>query len=123
MTVAIQGFGNAGAYFGKIAEKAGYKIVAASDSKGGILSEEGPFDVNRIQEMKDEAGSFQGYFCEGETCDAAKMKNEKASIISNDEILELDVDVLVLAALDGAIHEGNAKNIKASILLELANGP
>ena len=52
-------------------------------------------------------------------------KNDKHNlrVISNEELLELDVDVLVLAALDGVIHEGNAENIKAKVILELANGP
>jgi glutamate dehydrogenase/leucine dehydrogenase len=122
-TVAIQGFGNAGAVFATLAHEAGFKVVAASDSRGALLSDEGGFDVDKLHSMKAKYGSLRGNFCDGETCDAAKMSEEKVQVISNEELLELDVDILVLAALDGVIHGGNAEKIKAKTILELANGP
>ncbi|MCF7846614.1 MAG: Glu/Leu/Phe/Val dehydrogenase [Candidatus Gracilibacteria bacterium] len=124
-TVAIQGFGNAGAYFAEIAHKAGFRVVAASDSKGGVACDvdSDSFDVRKLSEWKKAAGSLRGNFCEGKSCDMEMMKKEHVKIVSNEELLEMDVDVLVLAALDGVVHEENADRIKAPIILELANGP
>jgi glutamate dehydrogenase/leucine dehydrogenase len=124
-TVAVQGFGNAGAYFAEIAHKAGFRVIAASDSKGAVVcdSETGSFDIKTLSNWKKETGSLRGNFCQGDTCDIEKMKQEHVKTVSNEELLELDVDVLVLAALDGVLHEDNAMNVKAKLILELANGP
>ena len=123
-TIAVQGFGNAGSYFAEIAHEAGYKIVAVSDSKGGICCDsDGYFEVKSLKEWKKQAGSFRGNFCEGDTCDIEKMKKSQVKVISNEELLKLDVDVLVLAALDGVVHDENADEISAKLILELANGP
>jgi len=124
-TIAVQGFGNAGSYFAEICHEAGYKIVAVSDSKGGIMCDcdADAFEVASLKRWKQEKGSFRGNFCEGETCDIEKMKKSKVKIISNEELLKLDVDVLVLAALDGVVHDKNADQISAKLILELANGP
>lgn len=122
-TMAIQGFGNAGAVFATLAHEAGFNVVAASDSRGALLSDEGGFDVEKLHSMKAKNGSLRGNFCDGDNCDIAKMSEEKVKVISNEDLLELDVDILVLAALDGVIHGGNAEKIKAKTILELANGP
>lgn len=124
-TIAIQGFGNAGAYFAEIVGKDGYKIVAVSDSKGGIMCDvdSDSFEVDILKDWKKEKGSFRGNFCEGETCDIEKMSKSKVKVISNEDLLKLDVDVLVLAALDGVVHDENADQISAKLILELANGP
>lgn len=124
-TVAVQGFGNAGAYFADIASKAGFKVIAVSDSRGGVVcdADADSCSVNKLTEWKKEHGSLRGNFCQGETCDIHKMKEAHVTVVSNDELLELDVDVLVLAALDGVITDENADRIKAPIILELANGP
>ncbi len=122
-TIAVQGFGNAGAYFAEIVHEAGFKVVAASDSKGGVVCENGKCEISKLKEYKKEAGSLRGNFCAGDHCDIEKMSKERVRMVSNEELLELDVDVLVLAALDGVVHEGNAQNIKANLILELANGP
>jgi len=106
--VAVQGFGNAGSFMAKILGEMGYKIVAASDSKGGVYKE-GGFDVAALAEHKKQSGSVKDF--------------ESAKNITNDELLELDVDILVPAALENAIHKGNAGNIKAKGIVELANGP
>lgn len=108
ITVAIQGFGNAGSFAAKILHELDYKIVAVSDSKGGAYSRRGiyPFE---IQKHKDKTGSVVG--AEGTTK------------ISNEELLELNVDVLIPAALENQITKENADKIKAKVILELANGP
>jgi len=122
-TIAVQGFGNAGAYFASIASEAGMKVVAVSDSSGGVFGNGDQCEVPKLKEYKEETGSLRGNFCQGDNCDIEKMKKAEVEMISNEELLALDVDVLVLAALDGAVHEGNADTVKAKAILELANGP
>ncbi|MCA9358681.1 Glu/Leu/Phe/Val dehydrogenase [Candidatus Kaiserbacteria bacterium] len=108
-TIAIQGFGNAGAEFATKAHKHGYRVVAVSDSRGGSHCEH-MCDISHLNNVKKETGSVA-------------VNSSNISIITNDELLELDVDILVLAALDGAVHANNADKIKAKVILELANGP
>ena len=123
-TIAIQGFGNAGAYFAQLAEAAGARIVAVSDSKGGLEHQGEGFEVAHLHEYKKAGGSLRGNFCHDEQhCDVHRMQEAQVKVISNEELLTLDVDVLVLAALDGVVHGENADQIKASVILELANGP
>jgi glutamate dehydrogenase len=107
-TIAIQGFGNAGSFMAKILADWGYKIVAVSDSKGGIFNEKG-LDVEKVAFYKAETKSVIGF--------------EGAKEISNKELLELDVDILVPAALENQIKKENADRIKAKFIIELANGP
>ncbi|MCA9358126.1 Glu/Leu/Phe/Val dehydrogenase [Candidatus Kaiserbacteria bacterium] len=109
ITIAIQGFGNAGSEFAKTMHERGYRIVAVSDSRGGAHCKH-MCDVHHLEKVKRETG-------------ALATGSADISIITNEELLRLDVDVLVLAALDGAIHASNAKEIKARVILELANGP
>lgn len=105
-TVAIQGFGNAGSFMAEILDNWDYKIVAVSDSKGGIFNKDG-FDVKALLKHKAEQGSVKGF----------------AKAITNNELLELNLDVLVPAALENQITKKNAGSIKAKIVVELANGP
>ena len=107
-TVAIQGFGNAGSFMAKILAEMGYKIVAVSDSKGGIKSDDG-LDISALTVYKEKTGSVVGF---GST-----------EAISNEEILELAVDILVPAALENVITAENVGNIRAKSIVELANGP
>ncbi|MFC1742013.1 Glu/Leu/Phe/Val dehydrogenase [Nanoarchaeota archaeon] len=107
-TVAVQGFGNAGMNVAKILAKWGYKIVAVSDSKGGVWSEDG-LNVAELVEVKKKTGSV------------VNLPGVKK--VSNEEILFLDVDVVVPAALENQVTEKNAGLMKAKIVLELANGP
>ncbi|MCH7952147.1 Glu/Leu/Phe/Val dehydrogenase [Patescibacteria group bacterium] len=116
-TVAVQGFGKVGYWFAYFADRAGFKVVAASDSKGAVHVPKG-LNPDLTLSCKKEKGKIAGCYCVGSVCD---LKHGKA--ITNDELLELDVDVLVPAALEGAIHKGNAKKIRARAVLELANGP
>lgn len=107
-TIAVQGFGNAGFHFADIAYQAGYKILAVSDSKGGIYNSEG-LNIEEIIKHKETTGSVINF--------------QKAKNISNEELLELDVKILVPAALENVITKDNAHKIKARFILELANGP
>ena len=122
MRVAIQGFGNAGAHMARFLHNEGYIVVAVSDSRGGIYSPEG-IDPVRIAKYKEKTGSVSGEYCEGSVCDIERMKLDGVQEISNEELLELDCDILIPAALDNVITEENAGRIKAMYILELANGP
>jgi glutamate dehydrogenase/leucine dehydrogenase len=117
-SVAIQGYGNAGSYMAEILYKDGYKIVAVSDSKGGVYSEDG-LDPEMVMDCKKKHGSVME--CKGETCALSKQDNVKQ--ISNEDLIELPVDVLVLAALENQVTEKNADKVHAKIIIELANGP
>ncbi len=109
-TIAVQGFGNAGSFMAKILSKAGYKIVAVSDSKGAIVSETmSGLDLTRVEEHKTFNGSVLNF--------------PGTKQISNEELLELGVDILIPAALENVITEQNAPNIQAKLIVELANGP
>ncbi len=106
-TAAVQGFGNAGSHAALFLQSMGIKVVAVSDSKGGVMDEEG-LAVEEVIRVKREKGSVVGY---------------DAKQITNRELLELDVDLLVPAAVENVINKENARNIKARVILELANGP
>ena len=122
VTVAIQGFGNVGSNLAQILYKNGYTVIALSDIKGGIYenNEEG-FNVPLVKECRLEKGYLAGCYCIGSVCDLAKKY--EGGIISNNELLELQVDVLVPAAMENVITKKNAKKIKAKIVFEMANGP
>ena len=107
--VAIQGFGNAGTFAFDLSTKMfGAKVVAISDSEGGVYSDKG-LDYAKLKKAKEETGSVQGY--------------KGAQLVTNEELLELDADVLIPAAIENQITQKNAAKVKAKILLELANGP
>lgn len=116
-TVAVQGFGNGGYHVARLLQDAGYKIVAISDSKGAIYSSAG-FDVASIHEEKQRTRRVRAVYCHQSVCELIEH-----DAISNDELLELDVDILIPAALEGVITESNAANIKARYIIEVANGP
>ena len=117
LKVAIQGFGNVGYHFAKFAQEAGFKVVGAADSQGGIWVEKG-MSPELTLKCKREKGMIAGCYCVGSVCD---IKNGRQ--ISNEKLLELPVDVLVPAALEGVIDKKNAEKIKAKIIVEMANGP
>ena len=107
ITIAVQGFGNAGYNFAQMAFDDGFKIIAVSDSKGGIYSPDG-LNITEVKKVKNESRTVTAY---------------NAEKITNEQLLELDVDVLVLAALENQVTKENVEKIKASYILELANGP
>ncbi len=116
-TIAVQGFGNAGFNIADLVYQADYNIIALSDSKGGIhnLGSEN-MDPNNVLKTKQEHNGIDGCYCQGSVCDCQNFKQ-----ISNKELLELDVDVLIPAALENQITKENANKIKAKVILEIAN--
>ncbi len=123
VTIAVQGYGNAGAEFARIVSQLGGKIVAVSDSRGGLQCGNAGCDIPTMTQRKQAHGSLKGYYCPEDQCDTAKLAADDVRVISNEELIGLDVDVLVLAALDGAVNETNAHTVRAKVVLELANGP
>ena len=115
--VAIQGFGNAGYHVARLLQREGYPIVAISDSKGAIYSEKG-FDVESLYQVKQETRKLQGVYCEGSVCELVDHDQ-----ITNEELLELDVELLIPAALEGVIDRENVDRVKATAIVEVANGP
>lgn len=107
-TAAVQGFGKVGRGAAQFAFEAGLTVVAVSDEYGGLYNESG-IDVAKLGEHVDETGSVVG-FSGAEALDGAAL-------------LELEVDLLIPAAVEGVIHEQNAANVKAKVIVEGANGP
>jgi glutamate dehydrogenase/leucine dehydrogenase len=107
-TVAIQGFGNVGANSAKLFHEAGCKVVAVSDVQGGIHNRNG-LNVPELFQHTEKNRSVKGF--------------READTITNSELLELDVDILIPAALENQITLANASNIRAKIVAEAANGP
>jgi glutamate dehydrogenase/leucine dehydrogenase len=122
LTVAIQGFGNAGSNIAKILHYMGYTIVAVSDSKGGVYSTQG-IDPEHAVKVKHEKDDLTHMYCEGTVCDLEKLERDNAKIIKKGDIITEECDILIPAALDGVINKDNAKDVKAKVILELANGP
>jgi len=107
-TVAVQGFGNAGSHMARLLSEDGYKVIAVSDSKGGALLEKG-FDFKKLSEVKEKERRVDAY--------------PGCKKLGPTELLELDCDILVLAALENQVTKENADKIKAKMIVELANGP
>ena len=106
--VAVQGFGNVGSWVARLLHKMGCTVVAASDARGGVYNEDG-IDIDELLEHRrnaGEVGEFSG-----------------VDRISNEELLELECDFLVPAAIDGVIHRSNAPRVKAKVVVEAANHP
>jgi glutamate dehydrogenase/leucine dehydrogenase len=112
VTIAVQGFGNVGSFFATIAqdEHSDWKLVAASDSGGGVFCAEG-LDAAALSTYKVNRGKFADY------------KDKGVQHITNDDLLALEVDVLVLAGLGDVVTEKNMHTLQAKYILELANGP
>lgn len=108
LTVAVQGFGNVGSHIARLLFEDGFKVVALSDSKGGIYDKNG-LDITKIETFKKSGKHFVEY--------------KGAKQISNEEILELSVDIIIPAALENVITNKNVQKIKAGIIFEMANGP
>ena len=110
VTIAIEGFGNAGQNLATFAQKEGFRVVAVSDSSGAVYNENG-LNVEELITHKQERKPLSEY------------SNSDTQNISNEELKTLDVDVLVPAALGGSINENNVSSIKAKHIIELANAP
>ncbi|MDQ1694714.1 MAG: glutamate dehydrogenase [Frankiaceae bacterium] len=109
VSVAVQGFGKVGGLAAQFLHDAGCKVVAVSDVKGGAYNSMGLNPAAMIRAMKQGLDSVAGY--------------PGTDHISNEELIELDVDVLVPAALEGVVHESNADRVRARFIVEGANGP
>ena len=107
-TVAVQGYGNVGYHAARLLHEIGCRIIAVSDSRGGAYNPEG-LDPAKVLEHKNNTGSVVDY--------------PDSSFITNEQLLELECDILVPAALENQVTKANAPNIKAKIVAEGANGP
>ncbi len=116
-TVAIQGFGNAGQAVARMLTAGGYRVVAVSDSGGAIYHPDG-LDIAAVIEAKTAGRSMEEIYCHHSV-----SENQDAQQITNAELLTLDVDLLIPAALEDVITEDNAGEVRADVILELANGP
>jgi len=116
-TIAIQGFGNVGANFALFAFQKGYKILAVSEKGGGIYVEKG-LNPEKTLKCREKKGKIAGCYCSGSVCDLSYGRQ-----ISNQELLEMKVDVLVPAAIENVITKENASRIKAKYIIAMANGP
>jgi len=105
--VVVQGFGNAGGFLAKFMHDAGAKVIGISDALGALYNPEG-LDIDYLLDRRDSFGTVTNLF---------------NNTISNKELLELECDILVPAAIENQITEENAHNIKAKIVVEAANGP
>lgn len=118
LTIAVQGFGNAGYHFARLAHKQGYRVVAVSDSQGAIHSSDG-LDPELVWQHKQKTKKLMGLvYCDASVCEEAEVAQ-----LTHEQLLALDVDVLVLAALENAITEDNVASVQATTILEIANGP
>jgi glutamate dehydrogenase/leucine dehydrogenase len=108
ISVAVQGFGNAGMNIAKMLNDEGIKVVAVSDSKGGVYNKDG-LDIENIIVKKEKSGNVSSY--------------EEGEAINNEDLLKLPVNVLVLAAMENQITKENVDEVKAEYVVEIANGP
>jgi len=108
VTVAVEGFGNVGSFAAKFLAGSGANIVAVSDSKGVIYNKDG-LDFEKLRKVKDETRAVKNY--------------KPGQQLPNEKIFELDVDVLIPAALADVINESNWQNVKAKLIVEGANIP
>ena len=108
VSVAIQGFGKVGGFAAQLLHDAGCRVIAVSDAHGGLYREKG-LDPEAITRHVHEAGTVAGF--------------ERADAITNEELLELECDVLVPAAIEGVVTVKNADKVKAKVVCEAANGP
>ncbi|MFC6873066.1 Glu/Leu/Phe/Val family dehydrogenase [Halobellus marinus] len=107
-TVAVQGYGNAGSIAARLLEDQGATVVAVSDSSGAVYDPDG-LDTRAVKSFKSETGSVTGY--------------ENVDELTNEELLTLDVDLLIPAALENAIDRKLAEEVRAEVIVEAANGP
>jgi glutamate dehydrogenase (NADP+) len=116
-TVAVQGFGNAGGVVAELLFHAGYKVVAVSDSQGGVYAKAG-LDIPSLRQFKESSRRLTTSYCTGTVCQTTAQE-----VLTNEELLQLEVDVLVPAALENQITAANADTIRAKLIFEVANGP
>ncbi len=106
--VLVMGFGNAGSKLAESLSNDGYKVIGVSDSKGGVINEEG-LNVSEVIKHKEGTGSVINF--------------NGALTVTNNELLHHEADILIPAALGGMINDDNVKGVKAKLIIEIANGP
>lgn len=123
LTVAVQGFGNVGAIIAKLLYDQGFFIAGLADSKGAIqtrqVTNNESLNPSEIEKCRLEKGTVAGCYCVGSVCEVP----DGHQLISNEQLLTMPVDVLIPAALENQITKKNADQVKAKIILEMANGP
>jgi len=122
LRVAIHGFGNAGSTAASILYDRGYKIVGLADSKGSVMSAKGLNPAEFIH-IKNKKNSLSAMYCSGSVCDLELLQKGAVALGKPDDVLVMDTDILIPAALDGVITKEVAETMKAKAILELANGP
>lgn len=122
LTVAIQGAGNAGAQAAWLARALDMKVVGLADSHGTLASARG-LDVEKVLEAKESKGMIAGMYCEGSVCDGERLEEDAVTMHDPDAVIALPCDILVPAALEEQITAENVGAVKASVVLEIANGP
>ena len=130
--VAVQGFGNAGQHVARLLHADGYRIVAISDSRGGVYRKEG-LDIPRAIELKQQREDLSAVYASRSVCDCPECgcvechchpdDSGSGKLITNEELLELGVDVLIPAALENQLTAENADRVIAPVIVEVANGP
>ena len=117
LTVAVQGFGNAGSVVARLLFEAGYRVVAVSDSRCGIYNASG-LNIPDVQHFKQTNHTMKAVYCEDSVCSIVEHDT-----LTNEELLTLNVDILIPAALENQITADNAEAIQAKYIFEVANGP
>lgn len=112
ITVAVQGFGNVGSHTAKYLSRFGFHVVAVSDSKGGMYCKDG-LDIDEELKQQEQTGKLA----------VRDDRPVSCKRLTNEEVLALDVDVIVPAAIEGALSKENADKVRAKVVLELANAP
>ena len=127
--VAVQGFGNAGESIARLLHDDGYRVVAISDVHGGLLNNDG-LDITALSAMKRRQKQSGEVYCKHPLCECPGGCGDdcpcpvcSAEAITNAELLALDVDILVPAAMENQITSENANDVRAGIIVEVANGP
>ncbi len=123
LSVAVQGFGNVGRFTAEFLVAHGFRVVALSDSKGGIYIPSGISNISEVYNCKKAHGMLAECYCIGSVCDLNNKEKMNGKNITGDEILTLPVDILIPAALGDVIHDDNIDLIRSKIILEMANGP
>lgn len=122
LTVAVHGFGNAGATAAILLHERGYKIVGLADSKGAVMSAKG-LNPKVFQEVKRQNKSIKEMYCHDSVCDEGLLQRDSVVVGDPDAVLTMEADIVIPAALDGVITQEVAREMRAKVVLELANGP
>jgi len=125
LKVAVHGFGNVGAHAATLLHDRGYSVVGLADRHGSVMSANGEsLDPREFARIKREgANTVREMYCPGSVCDEERINKDEVVVGVPEDVLTMDADIVVPAALGGAITNANARDVKARIILELANGP